>query len=443
MKLGNLSGLDGLSLSLRLAVAGLALPLQVVGSRGEINAIEGGAVTTSNLKQIGRSRAFTGTAPSKTIAPSWNGFFVDTATSGNGQTCAEVNASNGYVIRMAIEIEGIGTVRATFGGEEEAIVPPGSERLTPDPVPASAFGLEVFPPNTQYWTRAERQFVVGQKGMFHQTQSNNPTIAGESWFVASAGAASQLMNEGPLTTANGWAQQAHVWLPYCTLGHPASPMMAVSTFGASIENGVGDGQGDGLNGAGGYMRRMLANVNGKKIARVHLAKSGETARSFLLNSAKRRAMLPFTNVVLSGHGGNDYSTGRTLAQLEADWLALWALLRQGAPDAHIEHYALSPKTDGPWTTAAGQTPRIGFETGGAYRDPGNAWCAAQVAGNPNLDAFINLSAAQADSGLPDRWRVDLGAPTTDGTHPLAVITAAMAMLNAPHMETLRTMIEGA
>lgn len=416
-----------------------SLPLQVVGSRGEINAIEGGAITTANQKQLGRSRQYLGTQDASEFRIAYAGFFVDAATSGNGQTAAELNASNDCPIRASVEIDGV-VVQATFGGAAQGLIVAGTPLYMSDPILPAAFGLTKFAAGTLAWIKSEREFAVGQKGMFHQTASNNPVIDGERWAAAAVAATSQLATPGPIAVTGGWTAQAHIWHPYALIGRPLRKMMAVATFGASIENGVNDGQGDGLNGAGGYMRRMLG---AQKNARIHLAKSGETARSFIANSAKRRVMLQYVNHILSGHGGNDYSTSRTLAELQADWLTLWGLLRAGAPAAHIEHYALSPKANSTdaYATVANQTPRIGFETGGAYRDPANAWCAAQVASNPNLDAFIDLSAAQVDAVALDKWRVDLGQPTTDGTHPNGVIAAAMAALGAPHIETLRKAYE--
>ena len=414
------------------------LPLQIVSSRGEINAIEGGAATSTNVKQTGRSRHYLGTQDVTEFQVGFNGFFVDSATAGNNYTCFEVDASNSYTIRVAVEI-GTTVKRLTFdGGNLEAVITPGTLLKLTDPIKPSDFGLQVFSKRTQIWIRCEREFVVGQKGMFHQTASNSPTIIGESYFVGATTATSQLMNTGVLVTTGGWTKQSHIWLPYCILGRPVKKMLAAITFGASIENGVGDGQGDGLNGAGGYMRRMLANVNGNKIARLHLAKSGETVKSWVNNSAKRRYMLQYCNHIFSGHGGNDYTTGESLANTQTRWAQAWALMK--ATGAYVEHYALSPKSDSTdvWATLENQTPRWGYETGGEFRDAGNAWCLAQVSPTGNLNGFIDLGSAQSPAGAPDKWRVDLGTPTTDGTHPTGVITAAMAAANVNHIQELIT-----
>lgn len=440
----SLGGIPGLRKELGKALRGSSaltpapspLALQVVGSRGEINAIEGGATTSTNVKQTGRSRHYIGTQDVADLRVGFNGFFVDAATSGNFQTCAELNASNDYTLRIALEVNGV-SKRMTFnGGQLETVVAAGSALVLTDPILPSEFGLQAFPAQQEIWVRAEREFVVGQKGMFHQTASNNPTITGESYFVGATSATSRLTDTGALSTTGGWTQQAHVWLPYCILGTPKKKMLAAATFGASIENGVNDGQGDGLNGAGGYMRRMLANVSGKKVARIHLAKSGETVKSFVSNSAKRRQMLQYVNHVFSGHGGNDYSTSETLANTQTRWTTAWGYMK--AFGAFVTHFALSPKTNSTdWSTLEGQTPRAGFEVGGAWRDAGNTWCAGQVAADPNLDQFIDLGNVQTAVTARDKWRIDLGQPTTDGTHPNAVIAAAMATEAAGQIETLR------
>lgn len=406
-------------------------PLQIAGSRGEINAIEGGAITTSNQRHLARTRNYIGTQDLSELRIGFNGFFVDAATAGNFQTCLELNSTSSYILRIALEINGV-VRRLTFdNGLLEKVVNPGDLLVMTDAVLPALFGLLKFPKQQEIWIRAEREFAVGAKAMFHQTASNSPAIAGETYFVGTTASTSRLTEVGALSTTGGWTQQAHCWLPYAVLGRPTSKMLAYATFGASIENGVGDGQGDGLNGAGGYMRRMLANVNGKKVARIHLAKSGETIKSWVNNSAKRRYMLQYTNRVASGHGGNDYSTGETLADTKVRWSQAWALMH--AYGNLVDHYALSPKTNSvDWLDLPGQTPRSGFEAGGAWRDAGNDWCLSRV--GIEIDGFRNLGSVQTDPTAPDKWRTDLGKPTTDGTHPASIIANAMAVENQYYIE---------
>jgi hypothetical protein len=81
--------------------------LQVFGSRGEINAIEGGAITSTNQRQTGRSRHYIGTTDLSELVVGFNGFYIDAVTSGNFQTCAEVNDFDNYVLRLALKIYGI------------------------------------------------------------------------------------------------------------------------------------------------------------------------------------------------------------------------------------------------------------------------------------------------------------------------------------------------
>lgn len=438
----------GLLLATAASVAGAApgpqpLALQIASSRGELMALEATNRTASNLKQTARTRHYTGTQPLSELRVAFGGYFVDSATSANGQTCREVNAANSHIIRCNIELNGV-SVPATFAGVRDGVVQPGDPCYMSDPVYPAQFGLTEFAPNTEFYLRAERQYEVGAASMFYQTVTSTTAIPGERFFAGPATAVSQLDAVGEMQAANGWSAQAHLWFPLTFLGRPTKKMMSVITIGASIENGVGDGYGDGLNGSGGYMRKMLANVGGKKIARLHLAKSGETAKSFAANSEKRRYMLQFANHVFSGHGGNDYSTGETLANTQARWLQIWDLCKTETI-VHLEHYALSPKsnsTDG-WVTVANQSPRPGYEIGGAWRDAGNDWCLAQVAINDSIDGFVNLGASQTDAVRLDLWRADLGKPTDDGFHPNKPIADAMAAANSNHIETLRSSYEDA
>lgn len=417
-------------------------PLQIASSRGELMALEVGARSTANLKQTARTRHYTGTQPLTELRVCFAGYFVDTATSSNFWTCVERDATSSHIIRCNIELNGV-SIPVTFSGVRDGVVMPGDPCYMSDPVYPAQFGLDVFAANSEFWLRAERQYAVGAFSMFHQSSTSTTAIAGERFFAGSASAPSQLDALGEMTTTGGWTAQAHLWFPLAFVGRPTKKMMSVITLGASIENGVGDGLGDGLNGSGGYMRKMLANVGGKKIARLHLAKSGETAKSYLANSAKRRVMYQFATHILSGHGGNDFSTNEARENTQMRWEQIWAFRTPNI--VWQEHYALSVKsnsTDG-WVTVANQTPRPGFETGGNWRDPANAWCAAQVAANDNLDGFRDLTAAQADATRIDCWRGDIGKPTDDGTHPNKPVADAMAAANSNHLETLRAAHEDA
>lgn len=429
----------GLSLSMALGsqrngAAAPPLPLQVVTTRGEIMTSEASARTASNNVNFARTRHYIGSVDVTELRIVWPGYWVDTT--------GEKNASSSHIIRTNVEFNGM-SIRANYNGQRDGTVTPGDPFYISDPVKASDFGLETFPAGAEIWIRAERQYAVGGLPMFHQTTGYTTPLVDERYVSGGAGlTTSQLDNTGLVVAGSGgWTAQTHVWLPLCIIGRPVAPMMAVAVLGASIENGVGDNTGDGSNNGGGYMRRALINVSGKKIARVNLAKSGETAKLFVQSNAKRAAALPYMNHGFLGYGGNDYSTGETWADTLANLTQSWAIVKAAGVD-YVEQYALSPKTTSTdsFATVANQTPRAGYTIDGEWFGTGNATLAAAVATNPNLDGFVSLASSQVDATFTDRWKAP-PQPTADGIHPNPVIHTAMAALNVAHIEALRASYE--
>ncbi|MDX0270890.1 hypothetical protein GOC13_24390 [Sinorhizobium meliloti] len=389
------------------------------------------ARTSTNNVNFARTRHYIGTADVSELRLVFQAYFVDTV--------GEVDGASGYTIRANVEYNGM-SKRVYFGGQRDGFVPAGAAFYQSDSLLPSEFGLSVFPAGAQLWIRAEREYAVGGLPLFHQTVAYTTSITDERYVSGGAGlTTSQLDNVGLVTAGSGgWTAQTHIWLPLCIIGKPVTKMISVGIVGASIENGVGDNTGDGLNGGGGYVRRSLANVGGAKIARISLAKSGETAKVFVGSYAKRAAALAYVTHGLAGYGGNDYSTGETWANTLPRLRQTWAILKAaGVP--HVSQFSLHPKTDSSdgWTTVANQTPRAGYSLSGDWFGTGNSTMAADVATDANLDGFIDIRSAQVDATFQDKWRLDLGVPVIDGTHPTAVLAAAMATANATHMSALK------
>lgn len=406
-----------------------AIPYQVVGTRGELMTSEASARTAANNVNFARTRHYIGSAPVSEIKIVFQGYWVD--------AIGERDATSPFTIRCNVEYNGL-SKRVYFGGQRDGVVAPGDPFYASDALLASEFGLQAFPAGAQLWIRAERQWAVGGIPMFHMTTAYETSITDERYVSGGAGlTTSQLDNTGLVTAGTGgWTAQTHIWLPLCIIGKPVSKMMSVGIVGASIENGVGDTAGDGQTG-GGYMRRALFDVGGAKIARISLAKSGETAKVFVSSYAKRQVALQYVTHGFAGYGGNDYSTGETWANTLPRLTQSWAILK-AAGVKHVAQYALSPKTDSSdgWTTVAGQTPRAGYAVGGQWFGTGNDIMEAAVATDANLDGFVDLSASQVDATFPDRWAAPPKA-SDDGTHPKSTIVIAMAALNATHIATLK------
>jgi lysophospholipase L1-like esterase len=400
------------------------IPLQVVTSRGEVHHARAGARTASNNLQIARTRHYIGSVAVSELRPVFQDFYIpDTPL-------AETNGE-GYRVRFNIEYNDV-SVPGYFDGERDGVVPAGSDWFMADPVLPSSFGVSEFPANAMFWLRAEREYAVGAGSLFSRTTAYNTPIPSERYMSAPAGTSSLLNATGPLVTGGGWSAQTHVWLPFCIVGRPVSPMMAVGMIGASIEHGSNDTAGDGETG-GGWMRRAMFSLGGNKIARASLAKPGESALEFLNSHTKRAAVLPYLTHVFIGYGGNDYTNGSSLSTTLGRLEDIWEMARTARPASHLAQIAFAPKTDSTdaWATVANQTPRPGFAAAGGDWYAANATMAA----DPRLDGFVNVRSAMVDATAVDKWKAP-GA-TTDGTHPSSTIHVAMASAFAAILEPLR------
>jgi hypothetical protein len=368
----------------------------------------------------------------------FNGYITDSVA-------GETDIPNAYTIKVNIEANGLSVPIYFESGNRTGTVNPGVAEYSSDIITPSMFGLTVFPANMQYWVRHEVAVVAGGKFPYARTPNYTNLITGETFWIGGAAAVDQLTPTGDMTAASGWTQNSHLFLPMCMIGRPTKKMMAWVVIGASIEYGAGDNAGDGGNDGGGHIRRALFDLNGKKIARMTLAIGGESAKGFLTTCAKRRQVIKYGTHAISGHGGNDYTNGETLANTLTRLASVWALIKsEGVP--YVEQMALSPKTytsNGVtgFDTLVDQTVRPGFETGGAWRDAGNSAMAAAVPTDPNLDGFVDLTAAQVDSVEIAKWKAPPRS-TIDGTHPEAWVHIDMATLNKPHYESLRASYEG-
>lgn len=405
------------------------LPIQIVGSRGEMNFVRAGARTSSNNLQVARTEHYIGNADVSELYVAFNDYYIlqDNTGEANG---------DGYTARFNIEYNGL-SVRGAFSGSRDGIIPAGSALVLSDPILPSSFGLEVFPAGAQFWIRAERQYTVGAGSLFHRTTAYSVPIdtTSERYMSAPAGTASLLDATGSLTATGGYSAQTHVWLPLAVLGRPVTPMVGIGVFGASIEDGSGDGSGVGAS-SGGYMRRALYNVDGAgtKVARVNLAVPSESAGRFLLAGSKRREIYPYLTHAIFGYGGNDYSLGTTLSDMQARHLDVWSGARAGGVP-HISQVSMSPKTTSTdsWATVANQTPRTGWDVATGEWYAYNESLASIVATNPNVDGYLDLWDVEADATFNDRWKA---SSTADGTHPNATMSASMAAATRIYIQSL-------
>lgn len=418
--------------------AALPIKIQQISSRAEQNIAKSGSITLANQKSGGRCQMYF-SHDTDNIQVGFNGYWIDDAVSGNSYNCYETDLANNYDLRVSVEYNGQ-SVLLKWNGSNTRTVLAGEALALSDKLSASSFGLTKFTKGDQFWLRMERITPVGGNMMYHYAAVNDPAISGERFFTAALAGTDMLSATGDWPTSGGWTSLAVVWLPCCVIGEVRGNKMSAAVLGASIEHGAGDyGRGDGLSGSGGYIRRGFGV---KKGARISLMKATESAKSFVLNSAKRRVLLQYCTHAYVAHGGNDYSYGYSEAATQTAMTTIWGWCK--AANLKVIHIGLSVKTDSTnvWIDQANQTPRAGFEIGGAWRDAFHTWAFSKV--GTLIDRFLTMDASQsalAQSGSRDKWRTDLGQASLDGTHPTAVIHDAMGTQFAAELETDRASFE--
>lgn len=384
-------------------------PLLVQATHGAIpnatRVASAGNLVCAETRRLSR----TGRAALSEIRLSFSGFYI-----ANG-TGVETSAGNTQSLQAAIEWPGAPTqvVQITFNGANTGTIPDGATEYLSDPIYPGQFGLKEFPANTDFWYRERRTVTSGQT----HTKTQASAGTGEGTYYSDGLSASQLIATGPMSLPAGGANASCEFGPSAFLGRPiGTPDIAVYILGDSLLDGTNDNQigGIGLNN-GGYVMRGLYSVAGRTVPSMKASCGGTQAQYFAAGFLKRRAFLKYCTHAICNYGTNDAVTAsRTAAQVLADLRVLWGVLQGG--DSNIRYMGqigVIPRTTSTdsFATVANQTPRAGFENGGAFRSALNDAIKSYV--DSEISEYIDIATVFADPVLTDRWAV--GA-TTDGTH---------------------------
>jgi len=325
--------------------------------------------------------------------------------------CARINASAyyalngvetngvGHKIRAHLEVAGV-AYPVTWGGASQGNVPAGAAEYLSDQIS----GHPDIEPGTDVWVLLVREYNVGEQPIYMNSAAKTPAVTGETLHTAATGVDPGLGTPGALTASGGWTLGTILMPPMSIVGDPKyATKPAIAIVGASIERGTNDAWGDGVNGAGGYIRRGL--ITPTKYSYVHLACAGEAANQYIA-STHRRNHLKYADAMLIGYGGNDYTNGRTAADTLADIISI-ANQARAVGITRIGFLRMAPKSDSTdgWVTTGNQTPRAGFI---AFR---NVIDAGVVANGMTL---VDVTSAYETGANTSIWKANL---TTDGTHP--------------------------
>ncbi len=354
---------------------------------------------------------------------------------------------NDITVRVGIETSTGDFYPVFFDGRRDVVIEPYGVRLS------GVCGVPVIAGET-YWVRTRVVVTGGQKW------GNNylTGVTGEGVEIG-VGTTTDKTTSGTIA-----ASYAYGYGPLAVLSVPArgTPRWWIG-IGDSITDSTSDGGYPGWD--GGFLRRFCEAVGAPIL---NLGLGGEQGQSFALTTAaspgtrSRRALLPGGSYAFEYYGVNDYILSRTLAQIQAAKIALWAQIKaaaiQGIVTGTLPPYTTS--TDS-FATLVNQTnvgnPREAVRIAanhwmldGCPMTTGGAAAATGVAAGPTilrapvyagatlvkagegtghpLLAVVDLAAtveSSVDSGLWKVTGVAFGF-TSDGIHPFTGGYAAMA-----------------
>lgn len=304
-------------------------------------------------------------------------------------------------------------VKATFAGAN-AGTRSQAALLVSDPIILPAgYGRA----GTQFWVRTYQDFGAGL-GAYPLVQFTNfsrDTARGEFAFGGSSVITDWTDQAGPISgaTVPGSARGAEIWVGPCAI-IGITKKRSFYLLGDSRVFGVNDTANSLRGGRGPYQRAL----DGLGLAWTCAAVPGDRLTWMASNSEPHRfAQTQYANDQLLSAMTNDISNSRTQAQILADIEAIKYKLRN---DRNIVVADCGPfgttSSDG-FATVAGQSYTATPATRNTLRKAINAILAQRG---------DYLSYADLIQSGADYWTLDYGAPTSDGTHESALLSAGVA-----------------
>lgn len=322
--------------------SGLALhgafgaPSQVVAWRGANPGAYGGSgATNTNFNCRLKHTAAVACSQLRLVYINWN--------------AAEVAGANSIPIKASVEIGGT-IYPVHFSGARSPVLEVGAA-IVSDPVGVDLNKGDVF------FTRTYILVTAGQSVPFNVGANQ---VDGEGG--TSGTATNDLSDSGTITAGNTAA-----YGPIAVLGMANIVVPSVAMVGDSIPQGQGD---TATKNDYGFMARALEG----QFASVRVAKGSELGQTYaaLATSFKRRKIAAMCRYAICEYGTNDVFAGRTLAQVQADLIAIWT----GHQRAGVVTYqtTITPRTSSSdsWVTVANQIPAAGD----AVRQNLNTWIRA-------------------------------------------------------------------
>jgi lysophospholipase L1-like esterase len=263
-----------------------------------------------------------------------------------------------------------------------------------------------IPKNALFYVRS---FITGAGGVPYNgvAGAGNFPLGGAEF--AASGLSSKVMSG---TIAAGSAMV----LPCLIVGPTTAPSCFLA--GDSITHGFADVFND-LSCDLGILARSIGPYYGYVL-------SGYTGTSLLqfnaTSSKKLAAVLPYVTHVISGYGFNDLGDAGTAATVISRMATFAAL--SGMSTKKLFQTTITPKatSSDSFATEANQTAVNATERASLNKQI--------VAGLPGFAGHFDIGREMEGALYSGKWRVDLGLPTGDNTHPTAAVYQAMRRTRA-------------
>ncbi len=348
-------------------------------------------------------------------------------------TSAEVANSNPVTIEHAwLERASTGqVVPVTFAGGRQLVMPADSAIAyhLADPIPASVWTGAPPARDELFWIQAKGSLPAGGKVCL-----GNPTRHAGSRFIVydPANDPGAVDTTGAVPSISGGNTRTQ-GLATLFAGRYAGPgHLAVIGVGDSILAGYSDHYTSAPISGTSPLGRASVDADGlNTIATMHLARSGESAGTWVNHHQRQEQLLVFANVLVEEFGTNDIGqngSNANAAVIAGRLDTIWSVARDAGVQ-RIVRTRLLPRTQSAskdWLSKEDQTPNPGWGEGGA-RDAVNA--ALDVAlGEGRIDVLVDTLSVVADPTDDHYWFTNGIADhlTGDGTHPYALANALLA-----------------
>lgn len=332
-----------------------------------------------------------------------------------------VAAPNAFTISAAIEYSGaVYPVTFAGGATTQVISSAVANWFYSDPIA----GLQL-PAGVKVYCRVEVIAASSTDNIPSGTLSYPGTWVGDEQMIL-GGTLSQVSATGIMTAAAsgggtlaGFANE-HPYSPAMLLGlQTQADAKHIIVMGDSITQGYEGSEATpdaGANYGWGARGAYLAGVPCGKFARGSWMLRYATPAI----SPQLYELMGSATTVYVALGSNDINTGRTLAQCQADAIAIWAGIK--AKGARVIHSKVLARTN------ASNVCSPAFDPAGTnIRGLFNTWLDTQV--GTLIDGTINMSPV-LENGTTGTW-ANFAAHTPDGTHPYSTASDLIAVAFAP------------